>query len=337
MAIWGWSKTASSNATADSNINWQEGQNPSTVNDSSRAMMAAIKAGFDDIAGVSALGGSGNTFTLALSQSLPSLVAAVVGFVATRSNTGAVTLNVDSKGAKPLRFTSGTNLASGEIISGQYYICAYNAGLDEWLITSTGAVPNARLASMANGTVKANVSGSSAAPSDVTLSSLASAMAFAGAAFIPAGVICMWSGTIASIPVGWALCDGANSTPDLRDKFVIGARADNTGQARTNVTGSYTQSGGSKDATNVSHTHTATVTDPGHTHDVRVDYSSTGGGGGSRQYWANSTVDPIFQATKTDRALSDTTGVTVSNSLEGASATNANLPPYFALAYIMKT
>ena len=45
MAIWGWSKTASSNATADSNINWQEGQNPSTVNDSSRAMMAAIKAG----------------------------------------------------------------------------------------------------------------------------------------------------------------------------------------------------------------------------------------------------------------------------------------------------
>ncbi|WP_157639441.1 tail fiber domain-containing protein [Burkholderia ubonensis] len=42
MALWQWSITAANNATADPSINWQEGQAPSTVNDSARAMMAAI-------------------------------------------------------------------------------------------------------------------------------------------------------------------------------------------------------------------------------------------------------------------------------------------------------
>jgi hypothetical protein len=176
MAIWDWSLTAGNNATADANINWQEGQNPSTVNNSARAMMAALKAGFNDIAGVSALGGSGNTFTLSLSQALPSLTNAVVGFFATRSNTGAVTLNVDSTGAKPLRITSGVDLASGEIVDGQFYICAYNTSDQEWVIVGCGTIQNSRLATMANNTVKGNVSGSTAVPSDVSVSSLATAM-----------------------------------------------------------------------------------------------------------------------------------------------------------------
>ncbi len=81
----------------------------------------------------------------------------------------------------------------------------------------------------------------------------------------------MWSGTIATIPSGWVLCDGNNSTPDLRNRFIIGANADDAGVAKTNVTGSATQTGGSKDAIVVSHTHTATVTDPGHTHTTTLN------------------------------------------------------------------
>jgi len=83
-----------------------------------------------------------------------------------------------------------------------------------------------------------------------------------------AGMIMMWSGTIATIPTGWLLCNGSNSTPDLRDKFIIGASADSGGAAKTNVTASYTQTGGTKDAIVVSHTHTgtSTVTDPQHNH-----------------------------------------------------------------------
>lgn len=50
---------------------------------------------------------------------------------------------------------------------------------------------------------------------------------------VPTGGIMMWSGTIASIPTGWALCDGANGTPDLTDKFIISvaSSAENPGTA----------------------------------------------------------------------------------------------------------
>jgi hypothetical protein len=60
-------------------------------------------------------------------------------------------------------------------------------------------------------------------------------------ALLPTGVVCMWSGAITSIPTGWFLCDGQNSTPDLRGKFIIGAGgtdASVTGSAGASVTGS---------------------------------------------------------------------------------------------------
>lgn len=70
---------------------------------------------------------------------------------------------------------------------------------------------------------------------------------------VPAGVIVMWSGTIATIPTGWVLCNGSNGTPDLRDRFIVGATSDDSGVAKTNVTGSLTQSG---DGTIPAHSHT---------------------------------------------------------------------------------
>jgi len=36
-------------------------------------------------------------------------------------------------------------------------------------------------------------------------------------------IICLWAGSIVDIPAGWVLCDGNNSTPDLRDRFILGA------------------------------------------------------------------------------------------------------------------
>ena len=59
----------------------------------------------------------------------------------------------------------------------------------------------------------------------------------------------MWNSTVASIPSGWVLCDGNNSTPDLRDKFIVGAKQDDSGTAKTNVTGSLLQTGGSNSTT----------------------------------------------------------------------------------------
>ena len=44
---------------------------------------------------------------------------------------------------------------------------------------------------------------------------------------IPRGAIVMWSGTVADIPAGWVLCDGTSGTPDLRERFIVGAGGDN--------------------------------------------------------------------------------------------------------------
>lgn len=63
----------------------------------------------------------------------------------------------------------------------------------------------------------------------------------AGANLIPTGAIIMWSGTIATIPSGWVLCNGSNGTPDLRNRFVVGADADSGGVAKSTVTGSALQ------------------------------------------------------------------------------------------------
>jgi hypothetical protein len=148
--------------------------------------------------------------------------------------------------------------------------------------------------------------------------------AFAIANGIPSGCIVMWSGSIASIPSGWLLCNGSSGTPDLRDRFIVGAGS----------TYAVAATGGSANATLVSHTHTATsvVTDPGHIHSAEIYYQDT--------------TQPLnsFRASNdssprgTDNTNTATTGITVAttNSTEGSSATNANLPPYYALAYIMK-
>ena len=148
------------------------------------------------------------------------------------------------------------------------------------------------------------------------------------AASFVAGMIIMWSGTIATIPTGWLLCNGSSSTPDLRDRFIIGASADSGGAAKTNVTASYTQTGGSKDASLPSHTHTATVTDAGHVHTVGVIGASAEG--------LNTAQGNPSSPTGTINTSTQTTGITVANSTEGVSATNANLVPYYALAFIMK-
>ncbi len=142
---------------------------------------------------------------------------------------------------------------------------------------------------------------------------------------IPSGGIFLWSGSIGSIPAGYVLCNGSNGTPDLRDRFVIGAGS----SYAVNATG------GSADAVVVTHTHAATsvVTDPGHTHTAPIFFqdSST-----PRNQFRASFAD-VSQGTATTN--SNTTGITAAttNANAGVSGTNANLPPYYALCYIMKT
>jgi len=145
-------------------------------------------------------------------------------------------------------------------------------------------------------------------------------------ATIPSGLISLWSGSIGSIPSGWLLCDGTNGTPNLKDSFIVGA-----GNLYS-VGGT----GGSTDAIVVSHTHTATststVTDPGHHHNYTAP--SSGGGSGFAAAGSGSQVNGTSTTTSTTGV---SVATTTTNNSTGVSGTNANLPPYYALAYIMKS
>jgi len=167
--------------------------------------------------------------------------------------------------------------------------------------------------------------------------------AFVIANSFPSGGIIIWSGSSAAIPSGWLLCDGTSSTPDLRDRFVVGAGS----------TYAVDATGGSKDAVVVSHSHTLSGTtgaDGSHSHKVLANVSVTDAGAfGSNDQVAKNSAGNLGNA---DYVLcKTTTGATIGNSStvgththslsgstnsEGSSGTNANLPPYYALCYIMK-
>ena len=136
---------------------------------------------------------------------------------------------------------------------------------------------------------------------------------------IPKGAIIMWSGSITTIPSGWTLCNGANGTPDLRNRFVIGS-----GSAYPVGT-----TGGSKDAIVVEHTHTGIAATAGsHTHGSTTPSDFTYGGDG----W-NKAVKYDSRG-NTNSSGEHTHPLTINQA--GSSGTNANLPPYYALAFIMK-
>ena len=148
---------------------------------------------------------------------------------------------------------------------------------------------------------------------------------------VPSGMILLWSGSIGSIPTGYYLCDGSNGTPDLRNRFVIGA-----GDAyAVNATG------GSADSIVVSHNHTATststVTDPGHIHTFPNSTSAQRG----LDLGGTATLTAGSEQAASITSNSATTGVTVATSTtvatSGTSGTGANIPPYYALCYIMKS
>ncbi len=142
---------------------------------------------------------------------------------------------------------------------------------------------------------------------------------------VPSGGIILWSGSQGAIPTGWYLCNGSNGTPDLRDKFIVGA-------GNSYAVGS---TGGTKDAVVVAHTHTATssVSDPGHSHYAATYYYDEGN--------PRNVFRASYQGNQMDGAYTAAaaTGISVSTNVtsSGVSGTNQNLPPYYALCYIMKS
>lgn len=132
-----WSQTAATNATADPSINWREGQAPSTVNNSSRAMMASIAKWRDDQSGNLETGGSSTAYTLTSNQSLTPLVDGYS--ICARihaTNGGSPTLNVDSTGAKAIRVSDATAVPTGAMVTDSVQRFTYDSGDDCWYVNS---------------------------------------------------------------------------------------------------------------------------------------------------------------------------------------------------------
>jgi len=158
---------------------------------------------------------------------------------------------------------------------------------------------------------------------------------------LPKGLISLWYGSVANIPTGWVLCDGTNSTPDLRDRFIVGAGTtynpnDTGGSSAVTPSGTV---GNTTLTIEQMPAHNHDITDNGHTHQsikgfmygrTGVTRSSMAVGGDVTNYGDS----PL---------TTNTTGITINNKGGGGSHTHAftgtsqtNLPPYYALAYIMK-
>ena len=146
-------------------------------------------------------------------------------------------------------------------------------------------------------------------------------------AAVPSGVIMMWSGAASAIPSGFVLCNGSNSTPDLRGRFIIGAQGDSGNTYDVGDTGgSATHTLTTAEMPSHTHTATSTVTDPGHSHTI-----PQGDSGGGVDGWDGSGSNASTN--------SATTGITVSTTIAstGGGGAHENRPPYYALCYIMKT
>lgn len=171
--------------------------------------------------------------------------------------------------------------------------------------------------------------GTAGASGQVLLSAGGSTTPTWGNMFV-AGMIMLWSGSSATIPSGWVLCDGTNSTPDLRNRFVVGATS-------TYAVGA---TGGSTDAIVVSHTHTATVATTSLTGTITNQYTAGNTNGGTTGVFSQSNydVDGDGGESRPGRTINfdGSHNHTATISTTGSSGTNANLPPYYALCYIMK-
>ena len=249
------------------------------------------------------------------------------------NNTDVANINI-AEGCSPSNINNAIRAVMGHLKN-------FQDGSSGDSLTNSGTVTSSGTLAVTGGLT---LDGSAGTTGQVLLSAGSGNTPTWGSGF-PSGGIIMWSGTIATIPSGWYLCDGTNSTPDLRNKFIIAANADDAGVAKTTVTGTASQSGGTKDGTLGSHSHTFSGsvddkyislidgnTSAGYTDPITINYAE---GGAVSEDLTTGRDDGGNRGIRVTGDI-DTNSISGTTNTQGSSLTNTNLPPYYALAFIMK-
>jgi hypothetical protein len=207
---------------------------------------------------------------------------------------------------------------------------------------------------------------------DVQLKAVSTASAAQAPFLVPSGFIGLWSGAAVAIPAGWLLCDGTNGTPNLKDRFIVGAGATyavGAAGGATSQTPAITVAGHAlitaelplhnHGISDPGHIHTINdpghghgITDPGHAHggvsgvggiNVQGGPNAVPAPGGSQSTLTATTGITVNSATNGLSLNGATTGISTQNAGGGSahshaatSSAVATLPPYYALCYIMK-
>jgi microcystin-dependent protein len=327
MTLYKWSQTASADATADSSINWAEGQAPSSVNDSARAMMAATAKYRDDIAGAIVTSGTSTAYAVLSYQGFDTLAhlnGQMIAFTPHVTNAATVTLNVDVLGAKPLRTAPDAELAAGVIVQGTPYTALYNdndgafylqgvfgnpysipiaGGLDYWGSTapnSSFAFPVGQAISRATYSALFALVGTAYGSGDGTTTfNLPDKRGRVSAAIDPTGSV-------------------INSTTTLPNGATLGARGGE--QIHTLVLGEIPQ-----------HSHANSLNDPGHVH--LQQFPVAGGGSNFPDVSGTGTSQVGTFGINTQPS---TTSITINNANQGGGGAHNNLQPTIICNYIMR-
>ncbi len=327
MTLWKWSKTAATNASADSTINWAEGQAPSSVNDSARALMAAVAKYRDDLNGSITTGGTSTAYTVTSNQTVTSNTNGfTVTFVPHATNTGTgCTLAVDGQTALPLRTAPGADIGAGVLIAGTPYRVTCYTGTSEWIIHNFYGNPYSVAIGSGMLWVGASPPNSNFVfPYGQAISRTTYATLFG----ICGTTYGTGDGTFTfnvpdlrgRIPVGWDSMGGAGANRvTYAGSLLDGTTRGATGGAENHVL---------TIAQLPSHDHTANVTDPGHRHTISDGFSITSSAGtGSLQYLG----------TKGNYNTSlTTTGISVSISSTGSGVAHNNVQPSIIMPYIIR-
>lgn len=331
MPFWSWSKTASTNATADATVNWAEGQSPSSINDSARAMMARLAEYRDDASGGLVTTGTASAYVLATNQGIASSpqFGQVLAFFVHATNNANATLSVDGGPAAPIVINTAGPIPAGTLIILTPYTVVYDG--THWCLRDfygqPFSVPLGALMPF-TGTVSPN-----------------SNFIFPAAQSISRTI---YSEYFSMVGTTYGAGDGSTSfnVPDLRGRAIFGqdnmnsSPAGRIGTVATDsgtIDGSTLGSGGGSSthvqtvAELAAHTHTGTTAGQSadHTHAVPLYGPSVTGAGGGGGVMGNGS-DTTTRGASNDHTHSFTTNSS------GSSAAMSLLPPGIILNYILR-